>query len=166
MATSSYHLELLREGRMPFGKYKNVPFAEVPKSYLRWYLSPAPAFDKEVVEPVQRWVEENDIDLTDKLPDPELSQHFGTIGKRVKVFLKVVDIGVWKTGNYGQYRVIKFLDRDNNRFLSFSSTDWIEGHFYQMKITPKTHTEFRGVKETVFGRPHIIKQFDSMGAEY
>jgi len=164
-APTEYQLEMLNAGIMPFGKHKRVPFELVPVDYLKWFVNSG-TFESEFTDPIKKWAEEAKVSLEKVVDeDAELSQWVSVVGKRIKVFLKVTYVSAWKAGSFGQYRVIKFVDRSKNRFVTFSGKDWVEGYYYQMNITIKEHKEFKGVKETMFNRPHVIKVLDKEGKE-
>jgi hypothetical protein len=84
----------------------------------------------------------------------EISQHFGTVGKREVFNLTLVKIFA-TVGMFGPTTIYKFKDIAGNiaTWFSTANIDRLEiGKTYAVKGTVKKHGEFRGVKQTVLNR--------------
>jgi hypothetical protein len=82
------------------------------------------------------------------------SQHVGAVGDRITIEAYVVSVNP-VNGYYGTTGIHSFKDKEGNIFTWFasSSTDWFNvGSYVAIIGTVKSHTEFRGIRQTVLSR--------------
>ena len=95
--------------------------------------------------------------------------HVGSIGERKYWFLKCEKTHVYANQFRGRmiYSYMNFLvDRFGNNFVYKGSAQLVNGHYYGMTATIKSHQEYKGGElQTWVSRPKINKHLDTDGKE-
>jgi len=168
-------IRLVREGRMPYGKYYGEPISNVPVSYLADFIL-AHNLDEErkdiVLEAIRIYVLNNSYcrfgfrQYVDKCKaeiaarDAELqarrdaSKHVGEVGDRILVegtltFVRGFD------GFYGTIYVNVITDASGNVFVYRGNLLGDKGDVISLKATVKEHGEYNDVNQTVINRPKV-----------
>lgn len=86
------------------------------------------------------------------------SQHFGEIGKRLDLYVKLLNSVIQIDGNYGTTYLHKFLTREGNLATWFASNcpGMEQGTEYRISATVKAHNERNGVKQTALTRVTVF----------
>ena len=88
------------------------------------------------------------------------SKHFGEVGKRYELDLKVIFTKSFRS-NYGYNNYVDILimeDKEGHRFKwKTTNANYFKNDRLKMRATIKEHIEERGWKVTVITRPHILE---------
>ena len=168
----------IENGRMPFGKYYNHSFNEVPISYLVWL------FDNDINKKQSSHIKEKirlqilecrrsefvtyveEINAKKAKAEAEreikreikrnTSRHVGQVGERIDITAKIEVIKSFD-GTYGISFFTILETTDGNVFKYFGSACLGEkGDTVNLKATVKGHTEWEGISQTVINRPKFI----------
>ena len=88
------------------------------------------------------------------------SQHIGVIGQRIKSLVVTCEKITPHESEYGVTGIHKLLDAEGNELVWFASgSKWLtEGQMCVVALTPKSHGEFKGRKQTVVSRLTVVKR--------
>lgn len=167
-------IERAKRHVMPFGKYFGEKLSDVPVSYLADFIL-AQDIDSiksdTVVEIIRRYVVQFKADefkayvveAKNKIlvRDAELeairnkSKHFGNVGDRIELEATIV-FSKGFDNFYGVTYINSLVDNDGNHFVYRGNELGNAGDVVTLKATIKEHSEYNGVKQTVFNRPKIL----------
>ena len=85
-------------------------------------------------------------------------EHFGSVGDKVQLSLKLVKVGGYET-QFGYTNVYTFEDSENHQFVwkTGCGIDADKGSMITIKGSVKAHSEYRGIKQTELTRCKVIK---------
>jgi len=85
----------------------------------------------------------------------ESGEWIGTVGEKSTIpWIELKEIGQVRPGQFGNYRIYKFVDDSGNTIKWFgpAETEMNEGDIYAGKCWIKSHSTYNGYKETIVSR--------------
>ena len=170
-------LHALNSGFVPFGKHKGLEMENLDEGYIKWWITKAVASTpiasamvnklSEIAENrgyAAKWeAEEAEANAEQEARKNASSWLSVEIGDRPELLLKTIkSFGV--DGIYGFYYVNIFETKDGKEVVYNGGTRYEEGECYRNRGTGKKFSEYKGVKQTVISRPHIVARLGKLEA--
>lgn len=145
--------EAMKNGVIPFGRYRDVKFADAPVGYINWLMTAT--FDTEMMIKLQAAVIAQCEHL--RLPTPSLTATVAAnIGERVE-FKNVVVTRVASFGSdWGVVFLITMVTTDGICLLAKGSFKADVGDRFDIKATINTFSEYKGQAQTVVNRVKVV----------
>jgi hypothetical protein len=90
---------------------------------------------------------------------PRLNQHFGEVGKRMEVTVRVQRVIVTGGGAYGpSYLHIFDVDGMTAKWFASDDSGMVEDDVYRVKATVKKHDQYQGTLQTMLTRVTVLEQ--------
>jgi uncharacterized protein (DUF3820 family) len=161
-------IEQVELGYMPFGKHRGEKIADLPETYVKYWVSEmaSNAVGQVLIQKFtdianergyfEQWEQEEKDKETARIAEAAKSNYVGNVKDRMVFFLRC-DKRLAIDGHYGAYYMNICKDRYGNEFVYAGSNAWQEGKYYKIKATIKAHREYKGKKQNFISRPTIIK---------
>lgn len=164
-------LKLIETGVMPFGKHRGAEISSLDDGYVKFWVkqSATNIVGQALVQKFTdianerdlfaKWEQEQkDADAARK-EQIEKMNYVGKVGNRIEVFIRC-DKVLRFDGYFGSVFMNICADRFGNKFVYKGSNAWEEGKYYKVRATIKGHDEYKGEKQNIITRPHVLKEVE------
>ena len=164
VAREAAGLQLVTQGKFPFGKYREELFEVAPKSYVKYIAENFVAEEGDkVVEMLLVELKRLYPEAFVEMPKPN-GKHVDAWAEKEKVEFKATVIAAFGyEGYYGWVDVTKFV-KDSGELIVHSGTrnfDIEEGDIVVMKGTVKAFDEYDDENQTLIIRPKLLERNSS-----